>query len=120
MINYQQELLGFAAKALGRPLGGTFHMDGRWSSDVERSFKPSTGIGSVSVSEGWNPLDDDGDCARLESALMLTVLWGAEGVDIQCQGQILCGEPFARFRGDRDMARRHASVNAAAMLGGAI
>jgi len=120
MRNHNQELLTFAAKAIGQGPSGTYYADGGWSPSVERSFKPSSGIGSVSVEAGWDPTSDDGACARLEAALLLSVIWGESEVSIQYQGQTLSAAAYEAYRGDRNMARRYASVNAAAMIGRAM
>lgn len=96
MSKYDQELLTFAAKAIAQGLSGTYY------------------------ASGWNPLDDDGDCARLESALMLSLVWGENEVSAAHQGTALIVSPYSAFGGDRNEARRRASVNAAALIGRAM
>jgi hypothetical protein len=120
MRNHNQELLTFAAKAIGQGPSGTYYAAGGWSPSTEQHFKPSSGIGGGCDTSGWDPLNDDGDCARLESALMLSVVWGESEVSIHYQGDTLSRQSYAMFGGDRNMARRHATVNAAALIGGAM
>jgi hypothetical protein len=63
----------------------------------------------------WNPLRDDGDAARLEAALWLSVEWSSDYVMV---GD--CSETFDRKTGDRQAARRRAGVRAAAEIGRAM
>lgn len=65
-------------------------------------------------SGAWNPLTHDGDCARLEAHLGITVRWCLAGRVIT-EGRD-CGtgnEEFANHGGNRNAARRRASVCAA-------
>jgi hypothetical protein len=63
----------------------------------------------------WDPLTDDGDCARLEAQLSLKLEWypgavlsgGIEG----------CLQYFCDYGNDKQKARRYASVRAAAEIG---
>lgn len=91
-----KELLELAAKAAG--LG-----------DGPYDFSPET---------GWNPLADDGDLARLESALPLIVMWFSDRVEVaQYEHKALCVERFSTFGGDKHAARKRASVRCAAEIG---
>jgi hypothetical protein len=63
----------------------------------------------------WNPLTDDGDEARLESALLLHVEWHPANRTVYVgTATIGCKEPWGD---DRQAARRRAGVRAAAALG---
>lgn len=65
----------------------------------------------------WNPLKDDGDGARLEAALGMPVHWWGNCVTVN-NGAHGSGatEFFTEHGGDRQAARRKASVIAAAAL----
>ena len=65
------------------------------------------------VSTGWNPAKSDGHSARLEAALDMDVTWDGHGavyVDGFC-------EDFADHGGDKQAARRMASLKAGADRG---
>lgn len=65
----------------------------------------------------WNPSADDGDCARLEAALDINVQWLVFGVLAQrCVIPVELA-PFDAHGGDRNAARRAASVAVAAEIG---
>lgn len=63
----------------------------------------------------WDPINDDGDEARLEANLWLSVEWSSDYVMV---GD--CSETFDRETGDRQAARRRAGVRAAAAIGSAM
>ena len=70
----------------------------------------------------WNPLADDGDCARLEAALGIDVEWWKVGViSRKLRGlphsDIVVRMLFDDRGGDRNAARRAASVAVAAEIG---
>lgn len=70
----------------------------------------------------WNPLTDDGDCARLEAALGIDVEWWGVGVIARkLRGlphpDIVVRMLFDDRGGDRNAARRAASVAVAAEIG---
>lgn len=107
-----RELLELAAKAAGLKIGGTLCQDGSWSSDIEYSFKPSSGIGSATTSSGWNPLTDDGDALRLAVKLNMLCDFGSHGCLVEAkEGNGPCTEV-----GDY----RRAIVRAAAEIGRAM
>ena len=107
-----RELLELAAKAAGNlnpraewkwyssPIPGFY-----WCPNVE----PSCNI--------WNPLLDDGDCARLEVSCELQVDIGDIGVISERLDGTACFEKYADHDGDKNKARRRASVRAAAAIG---
>ena len=104
-----RELLELAAKAAGLNISG-----------LDEAF-PAGGILIVD-SDGndfdWNPLEDDGDCARLESACYLYVefhnIWVVVSSGLSSSS---IREAYADHNGDRNAARRLASVRAAAEIG---
>lgn len=98
-----RELLEAAAKAAG--LQHKWHADGLY-------VDSHCGI--------WNPLADDGDCARMEAACGIEIVWERERVAAFLSNETV---PFTQERyddhsGDRNKARRRAAVRAAASLGG--
>lgn len=119
-----RELLELAAKAVGiatdwpaahaRFIGNHaplwFHSDSR---DHPMCRQPNR-MGNVP----WNPLADDGDCARLETALSLELLWHPDGVQVgRRRDPTACFQFFKDHKGDRNATRRHTSVSAAAEIG---
>jgi uncharacterized protein involved in tellurium resistance len=64
----------------------------------------------------WNPLTDDGDCFRMESALKIDIDWGVVDVMSKSYGDYH-EEPYANHNGDKNAARRKASCMVAAMIG---
>jgi hypothetical protein len=66
----------------------------------------------------WNPIEDDGDCARIEAKLGLLLSWEERCVR-SGQPDItgMHAEWFANHGEDRNAARRLASVRAAAVAG---
>lgn len=95
--------------------------------DAEWKRWPSTSNGSFYVLNGavanpggpcydpWNPLTDDGDCARLEAACGINVTWYAEYVVVDRAPLCALREHFALHGGDKNKARRYASTRAAAI-----
>ena len=71
----------------------------------------------------WNPLHDDGDCARMEAALGICVDWCYEMVmscavtDVEVGEFVNAFEKYADHAGDKNAARRAASVAVAAEIG---
>ena len=72
----------------------------------------------------WNPLTDDGDCARLEATLSLNVSWYPAmvlvGTEISTPASPACAEYFDQHNGDKNAARRRASTRAAADIGASL
>jgi hypothetical protein len=62
----------------------------------------------------WNPLVDDGDGARMEEKLDLHLSWLSAGVS---SGPKMTYERFSDHNGNRQAARRWASLRAAAQIG---
>ncbi|MNN57583.1 hypothetical protein D3C81_1725770 [compost metagenome] len=106
-----RELLELAAKALGK---------------VFVYGRPAiTGGNATPFLDGygyWNPLKDDGDCAQLEVELCLDIQ--IDEVGIRAVKYLRDGMEFiesiqlaCNHGGDRNMARRRASVEIAAEIG---
>ena len=104
----KRELLELAARAAGIEHPGGEHSienDGRlW--DCERL-------------RWWNPLTDDGDCARLEAAVLLDLCWCDEIGEVTVIGpqSKRSTEHYSDHNNDRQAARRLASTRAAAEVG---
>ena len=58
----------------------------------------------------WNPLHDDGDCARMEAALGIDVKWYKSGVIAHIRDTGIQSEVFINHASDKNAARRAASV----------
>lgn len=105
-----KELLTLAAKACGRsvkftdsPKGGCYLLDGG------------------EAAGWWAPHLDDGDGARMEAELTISVEWHSYDVAASsiCPGpSIRTKEEYADHNNDRQAARRWASLRAAAAIGG--
>jgi hypothetical protein len=105
------DLLKLAAKAAGIVLG---HQDEFLPNALANVTDPGRPV-------YWNPLDDDGDGARLEAALGFDVTWGDEWSPAvmvgQREGDANILELYASHSGDKQAARRRAAVRAAAEMG---
>lgn len=108
-----RELLEGAAKAAGLVLLQVPHASQLYANwwAYSASQKPNT-------ARPWNPLEDDGDCARLVTALMIDLVWGAEGVWAIMPCNLRKLELYADHNGDKGKARRYASTRAAAITEG--
>lgn len=100
-----RELLELAAKAEGRELG-------YWC-PTNNAFW---------CGEYWNPRTNDGDGARLEAALGIEVEWF--DASVRCanltgasRNDIVAREMYAEHGGDKQAARRLASLRVAAEIG---
>jgi hypothetical protein len=104
VADQDQELLELAAKAAGIKLLWTC---GGIPVNTPTLFE---GLGSDTV---WNPLTDDGDSARLRSALMMNVNWYDDGVEVDLE--FSCGHflKIADHSNDRDAALRMATLKCA-------
>lgn len=70
------------------------------------------------VTRPWLPHKDDGDCARLEATLGLSVGWLTNGVSVIAPGgEYEVWRVYGDFDGDRNATRRAAVLEAAAQLG---
>ena len=109
-----RELLELAAKACGY----TIRENGN-------DINGETWYWCEQIADCWNPLNDDGDSARLESVMRFDVTWYERGVLVgprKCSAQT----GSAHFRcysdhaDDKQAARRYAGVCAAAEIGKAM
>ena len=105
----ERELLTLAAKAMGIDLESYIALG-----NVRSYMNKETG-------ENWTSLHDDGDCARLEAALGLDVVWYRDHVVSVChddEGRYVCSasEDYTDHNGDKNKARRWASTRAAAAV----
>lgn len=106
-----RELLQLAARAAGLEVWG-----GQWPQDDMLFVAPKRPDPSGKVTGvEWDPLTDDGDEARLESALGLNVAWDFHSVRVGGATEF-----FRRQDGDgvKQAARRRAGVRAAAAIAG--
>lgn len=117
-----RELLELAAKAAGIP--------GAWSEQFDcfhlakhlrgpggeaRSARASLGI-STENRIWWAPSTDDGDGARLEAALGITVEWNDDLV-VSITKHHAFGQGPSTHGGDKQAARRLATLQVAAAIG---
>lgn len=108
----KRELLEMAAKAAGLVyVAGT---DDEWVDDGEGGI-----TGPFKFRDGpvllydWNPLEDDGDCARMEAKIGIDVVWYAIEVNSSTEECSL----YEQYNGDKQAARRMASLRVAAEIG---
>lgn len=116
-MSTDRELLEFAAKAVGyiddATTEGNAH--GLHKGVNEGAPNPFYVVGP----DGWvywTPLTDDGDCARLEAALLIELLWHDGGVQAGRRK-----DSFAVYddfhKSDRNAVRRRVVVELAAQIG---
>jgi hypothetical protein len=114
-----KEMLELAAKAAGMNTP-RYVIDGR---QLGCAINEGVSVESGPTSQRlWNPLTDDGDNARLEAMLGLNMIWGSRSVRVGHK-IIKDGPTSERYQdhgGDRQKARRWASVRAAAEIGRAM
>lgn len=65
----------------------------------------------------WNPLTNNDDCFRLETARELTIKWRKDCIESNNPEGWTFREFYADHNGDKDKARRYASTRAAALSG---
>ncbi|MCA0188091.1 MAG: hypothetical protein LCH90_19270 [Proteobacteria bacterium] len=104
------ELLKLAAKAVGLQIVDLSSGGWLW-------VKPLDGD-----TYEWNPLEDDGDCARIEAAVGIDVEWHNLGVKCSkfsggSSPDVIERETFRDHGKDRQAARRLASLRVAAAIG---
>ena len=106
-MNNDHELLELAARAASIEWYG-FYGD----AEVECQYLD---IGEDDVIE-WNPLTDDGDCARLEAELGICIEWWSDSVCCTVGNGSSWTEVFADHK-DKNAARRYSSTTLAAAIG---
>lgn len=106
-----RELLELAAKACGYTI-----------CENGKDVNGETWYWCEQIADCWNPLNDDGDDARLEAAMRFDVAWYDGGVLVGPRSKP--GSAYFRcysdHAGDKQAARRYAGVLAAAYLGKAM
>ncbi|MDH5640875.1 MAG: hypothetical protein OEY28_06240 [Nitrospira sp.] len=72
----------------------------------------------------WTPHLDDGDCFRMETDMVVSVIWKKHHVSGFCRPdlgateiEIFCHEKYKDHNGDKNAARKLASLRAVAELG---
>lgn len=80
--------------------------------DHWRRDMPMVNICEYDASEyqAWNPLHDDGDCARMEAQLGIELTWFFDRVDALACDVAPVVEYFKDHAGNKNAARRAASV----------
>lgn len=98
-----RELLLLAAKALGWP-----------DPEIDDDGMLWDGEHAVSM---WNPLQDDGDCARFEAACGIALIWAEDHV-VAMHPRLFKSVVvyFHDYYGDKNASRRYASTLAAAEI----
>lgn len=111
-----RELLEMAAKAVGlKPDAGGLNGGAQGA-----AFSiPGDMVLDWHNGKTWNPGDNDGDCARMEARLGMNLTWYSGGV-LAAAGDEARGENFRDHGGDRNAARRAASLQAAYAIGKAM
>ena len=105
-----KELLELAARALGEQIddwNGDCPVIYFWDGDPqnpERNYRY------------WNPATDDGDCARMEAALGINIIWDEVAVAAEGEYGFRLYEPYRDHNNDRQAARRMASLRCAAEI----
>ena len=107
----ERELLELAAKACG--LAAKYTTENSKSLLAEGPWNPLLGKHCWY----WNPLADDGDCARMEAALGIELTWFFDRVDALACDVAPVVEYFKDHNGDKNAARRAASVAVASEIG---
>lgn len=109
-----REMLELAAKAAGLNLQDWRFVDNLCYTGLVLYFNEETTINR------WNPLEDDGDCARMECALELGINISDFNVTVTGKGGVYVDEYYKHHYGDKDKARRYASTRLAAEIGKAM
>lgn len=128
-MSTDRELLELAAKAIGLTIGpNPWRTPGiNWAIGItwfEDSYSPGVHTLTGSDRDGplskvWNPGLDDGDCARMEAQLLIDVVWHEDKVDVDLRHTTLDNviHFFKDYGGDKQAARRMASLRVAAEIG---
>ena len=119
MTDNLREMLELAAKACGLPLTENGVRDlGKYeylfAGDLEWGLYANNANGTQ---RRWNPYLDDGDSARLRSALMMSAAMSRNLVMVWTEGTEAIVENFADHSNDRNAALRMATLRCAAEAG---
>ncbi len=115
----EREMIEMAARAMGMAAFG-WQSGAMWI--TESVEKPNAQICRQHV-RTFNPLTDDGDCARMEAAVLINITWLDKGVLSEFFASDNDGfsefDHFAKFaaHNNRNAARRYASTMVAAEIG---
>jgi len=111
-----RELLEYAARACG--------VDGKFLETPKSNEEQyQCGISKYWGYRWWNPAADDGDCARMEAELGISVDWAPTNVmcgawdGVESESAV---ERYEAHNGDKQSARRMASLRVAAEIGKAM
>lgn len=126
-----RELLELAAKAVGMKIGKKPEVGERWSEGITYWRDGMCGYvaGVVEVTgfdrEGpitktWSPGYQDGDCARMEAEIGLNVEWWTDSVTVFRPGFAAANIQYGSHNGDKQAARRMASLRVAAEIGATV
>lgn len=107
-----RELLELAAAATGRNA-----WDGWEYFDYYANAVRMRCVRDGKVVATWQPNTDDGDCARMEAQLLIAVEYPCRDSVCSHAATHWHLEPFANQGGDRNAARRLASLRVAAEIG---
>jgi hypothetical protein len=105
-MSTERELIELAAKACGIEID-------HWRGGMPMVIVWEYGIGEF---RAWNPKRDDGDCARMEAQLSICIEWASSWV-IAWTGALQKVVLDSEYDGDKNAARRAASVAVAAEIG---
>lgn len=104
----EREQLDLAAKACDIEID-------HWRGGMPMVIIWEYGIGEC---RAWNPKHDDGDCARMEARLGISVWWKEENVIAVRNCEFVVN--YADHNGDKNAARRAASLAVATEIGRAL
>lgn len=120
-MSNEREMLELAAKAAG------MHELTEWTGLITDYDSAHYGLSALHAAgpagqcHSWNPRDDDGDCARMEAKLMIDVAWHFDRVESDARRTMFSQVAyFDEHNGDRQAARRSASLQIAAAIGKAM
>lgn len=113
-MNNDRELLELAAKAAG--IGPIRGFDYGYASRTMAVFVDT----GKKLPYRWNPRADDGDGARMEAALMMEICFHEKHVTVRADNGGVTYEEYADHNGDKQAARRLASLRIAAEIGKAM
>ncbi len=106
----EREQLDLAAKACDIEID-------HWRGGMPMVIIWEYGIGEC---RAWNPKHDDGDCARMEARLGIELTWFFDRVDALACDVAIFVEFFKDHAGDKNAARRAASLAVATEIGRAL
>ena len=110
----EREQLILAAKACGLHFNPTLKLK-----QGIRVVRPDAKCQSDQVL--WDPKNDDGDCARMEARLGIDLIWYTTKIQtVDTTGNYRATAFFEDHNGDKNAARRAASLAVAAEIGRAL